>query len=174
MDRSPAVSIPRLSTERLLLREYRMADFDAYAASVADAEATRFIGAHDRKHAFRVFAAQTGTWLLSGAGWWAIELRDTGEHVGQIGAFFRDGFPDLELGWFTQRAFWGRGFASEAARAVVRYAFDVRGEPRVTAFIDAANTASLRVAERLGMRYERDADIWDQPAGMYALERAGG
>src|SRR5579862_6339241 len=106
MDRSAPVSIPRLATERLLLREYRMGDFDAYADSVADPEASRFTGLLDRKHAFRVFAAQTGTWQLSGAGWWAIELRATGELAGRIGAFFRDGFPDLELGWFIHRGFW--------------------------------------------------------------------
>ena len=171
MDRSPPVSIPRLSTERMLLREFRMADFDAYAESVADAEASRFTGVLDRKHAFRVFAAQTGTWLLADAGWWAMELRETGELAGRVGAFYRDGFPDLEIGWFTHRGFWGRGLATEAARAVVRYAFDVRGEPRVTAFIDAGNTASLRVAERLGMRYDREAEIWDTKVGMYVLDR---
>ena len=116
--------------------------------------------------------SQTGTWLLDGAGWWAMELRDTGELAGRVGAFYRDGFPDLELGWFTHRGFWGRGFASEAAVAVVRYAFDVRGERRLTAFIDAGNTASLRIAERLGMRYEREAEIWDTKVGMYALVNA--
>jgi len=148
-----------------------MADFDAFAESVADVEASRFTGRLDRKYAFRVFAAQTGTWLLSGAGWWAMELHDTGELVGRVGAFYRDGFPDLEIGWFTHRSFWRRGLASEAALAVVRYAFDVRGEPRVTSFIDPGNTASLRVAERLGMHYEREAEIWDTAVGMYALER---
>lgn len=171
MDYAPAVSIPRLSTERMHLREFRMADFDAFAESAADAEASRFTGVHDRKHAFRVFAAQTGTWLLHGAGWWAMELRDTGELAGRIGAFYRDGFPDLELGWFTHRPFWSRGLCTEAARAVVRHAFEVRDAPRVTAFIDAANAPSLRVAEHLGMRYEREAEIWDTTVGMYALDR---
>ena len=171
MDCSAPVSIPRLSTTRMLLREFRMADFDTYADSVADAEASRFTGVLDRKHAFRVFAAQTGTWLLSGAGWWAMELRDTGELAGRVGTFYRDGFADLEIGWFTHRGFWGRGLALEAARAVVRHAFDVRGAPRLIAFIDADNVASLRVADRLGMRYERDAEIWDTRVGMFVLDR---
>jgi RimJ/RimL family protein N-acetyltransferase len=171
MDRSPAVSIPRLRSERLLLREYRATDFDAYAASVADGAVNEFTGVLDRKHAYRVFAAQMGSWILHGAGWWAIELLDTGELAGRVGAFYRDGFPDLELGWFTHPAFWRRGIASEAAAEVVRYAFDTLAVARVTAFISRGNIASLRVAERLGMRYEREAEIWDTQVGMYALAR---
>ena len=172
MELSPAVAIPRLYTERLLMREYRERDFDEYAASVADVEANQFTTLLDRKHAYRVFAAQVGSWILRGAGWWAIELRDTGELAGRVGAFYRDGFPDLELGWFTHRAFWCRGIASEAAGEVVRYAFAKLGVPRVTAFIDSGNAASLRIAERLGMRYEREAEVWDTKVGMYALARA--
>jgi RimJ/RimL family protein N-acetyltransferase len=174
MEFSPAVAIPRLTTERLLLREYRERDFDAYAASVADGEVNRFTGVLDRKHAYRVFAAQMGSWILRGAGWWAIEVVETGELAGRIGAFYRDGFPDLEVGWFTHRAFWRRGIASEAAAEVVRYAFARFDIPRVTAFISAGNTASLRIAERLGMRYEREAEIWDTKVGMYALDRSAG
>ena len=90
--------IPRLHTPRLLLREYRTADFDAFAANLSDPEATVFIDSADRKSAWRIFASQTGLWLLQGAGWWAVELRETGEHVGNVGAFFREGWPEIEIG----------------------------------------------------------------------------
>lgn len=162
------VSIPRLHTTRLILREYRMQDFEAFAAQLSDPEATKFIDRADRRTAWRVFAGQMGLWLLQGAGWWAVEVRDTGEHVGIVGAFFREGSPDMEIGWSTYRAFWGKGFASEAAAEAVRYALEVRGEPRVTALIESNNAASLRVAARLGMRHDADTELFGKPIGRYA------
>jgi RimJ/RimL family protein N-acetyltransferase len=145
-----------------------MTDFDAFAANLADPRATVFIDSADRKNAWRIFACQTGLWLLQGAGWWAVELRETGEHVGNVGAFFREGWPEIEIGWTTYRAHWGRGFASEAAAEVVRHALEVRRERRVTALIESGNAASLRVAARLGMRHEADVELWGKPVGRYA------
>jgi RimJ/RimL family protein N-acetyltransferase len=167
MDASPPVSIPRLETKRLLLREYRMADFEAFAAFVSDEEASRFTVLCDRRNAWRVFGCQTGTWLLQGAGWWAVELRETGEVAGLVGAFFREGWPEIELGWNTYRAHWRKGIASEAAAAVVRYAFEVRREKRVTALIDAQNAASLGVAASLDLRHESDAELFGKVVGRY-------
>src|SRR4051794_31882456 len=113
MDMEPLlVSIPRLLTDRLLLREFRAADFDAYAENMADPEATKFVStAPDRRTAWRMFSSGTGSWIINGRGWWALELRDTGEVVGNVGAFIRETSPELELGWAVYRRFWGRGYA---------------------------------------------------------------
>jgi len=165
MDLSPPVSIPRLRTERLTLREYRPNDFEAYATHLDET------GFADRRNAWRIFGCQTGYWLLQGTGWWAVELRETGEMVGTVGAFFRDTWPEIELGWNTYSAFRGRGFAREAATAALRYAFDVRGDLRVTALIRPSNEASLRVASRLGLGHEADLDLWGEPVGRYARAR---
>ena len=168
---SPPVSVPRLTTNRLVLREYRMSDFDAFAAHLTD-PSTAFLGAQDRRSAWRIFGMNMGVWLLQGAGWWAIELRESGELVGNIGAFFREGWAEMELGWNTFRPHWGRGFASEAAGEVARYAFEVRRERRVTALIVPANKASLRVAAHIGMTHESDIDFFGEPTGRYV--RAAG
>lgn len=171
MDASPPVSIPRLLTGRLRLREYRIEDFAAFAAHLADAESTAFTGACERHTAWRIFGCQAGLWLLQGAGWWAVEVRATGELVGTVGAFFREGYPGIEIGWNTYRAFWGQGFASEAAGEALRQALEVRGEPQAKAFIDAGNTASIRVAQRLGLCYDAEADLYGKPVGRYIVER---
>src|SRR5262249_41228981 len=104
--RRAPVTIPRISTDRLLLREPRTSDFDTFARFYADAEMTRFLsGTLDRRSAWRVFASIAGAWLLTGAGGWAVEVRETGEYVGTVGAFFRADLgnvgpdSDLELGW---------------------------------------------------------------------------
>jgi len=170
-DLSPPVSIPRLRTKRLLLREYRMEDFDAFAANLADPLAAGFTGVHDRRTAWRIFGCNTGSWLLRGAGWWALEEHASGALVGQVGAFFRETSPEIEIGWMLIRAHWGRGLATEAVLAVVGHAFDVREEPRVTALIDPANAASLRVAGRVGFAFEEEAELFDKPMGRYAMAR---
>jgi RimJ/RimL family protein N-acetyltransferase len=166
-DHSPPVSVPHLQTRRLTLREYRESDFDAFAAYCADPKAMVHWGVLDRRSARRVFAANMGEWVLQGAGWWAVELRASGSMVGSVGPFFRETWPEIELGWNTFRAYWGQGIASEAAAEVVRYAFDVRRERRVTALIDAPNTASIRVAAHVGMTYEADADFFGKPVRRY-------
>lgn len=169
---SLTITIPRLTTPRLLLREYRMADFDAYAANMAEPEATKFLlsGTVDRRTSMRMFSAATGYWVLNGAGWWALESRENGEVVGEVGAFLRETSPDFELGWNLYRRFWGQGFAIEAARAALAFTFESRGAKRVIAHIEAANTASVAVGRKLGMTYETDVDFFDKPIGRYAIE----
>jgi RimJ/RimL family protein N-acetyltransferase len=173
---APLTAIPRLTTARLLLRELRMPDFEAYAANLADPAATRFMGGlRDRRAAWRAFAAQTGTWFLNGGGWWAVEEREGGEIVGTVGAFFRETDEALvELGWSLFPAHWGHGFATEAARAALGYAFDAHDAPRVVAHITAGNVASIGVTRHLGMKYEADVDFYGETIGRYAILRGTG
>ena len=74
------------------------------------------------------------------------------------------------------RAHWGQGFATEAARAVRDYAFETLRLPRLVALIDPGNVRSIRVAERIGLRYDRDAMLegYDHPDRLYSLNRPGG
>jgi RimJ/RimL family protein N-acetyltransferase len=166
-------SVPCLHTERLVLREYRRGDFDAFAAHLADPVSTAHLGANDRHAAWRIFCSQAGLWLLDGAGWWAVEEKETGQVVGTIGAFFREEATVMELGWNTWRAFGGKGYANEAATAAVYHALQIRREPKVRALIASDNESSLRVARRLGLRYEAETEIHGKAVGVYAREREG-
>ena len=166
-------SVPRLQTERLILREYRREDFDAFAAHCADPVSAAHIGLADRQTAWRIFCTQAGLWLIHGAGWWAVEEKATGRLVGCVGAFFREDATVMELGWNTYRACWGQGFANEAAAAALHHAFETRREPKVRALIDSANESSLRVARRLGLTYEADTELYGKAVGMYTRERQG-
>ncbi len=164
-------SVPYLYTERLLLREYRRDDFDAFAAHLADPVSSAHLVTADRQTAWRIFCSQAGLWLLHGAGWWAVEEKETGRLVGGVGAFFREESTVMELGWNTYRAFWGQGFANEAAAAALQYAFETRREPKVRALIAAANASSLGVGRRLGLAYEADTEIHGKAVGVYTRER---
>lgn len=171
MNDAVAISVPRLHTDRLTLREYRVEDFESFADHLSNAESAAHLGSADRQSAWRIFNSHAGLWLLNGAGWWAIEERGTGQLVGSVGAFFRCDSTVMEMGWNTYRAFWGKGIANEAAAAVLKYAFEVRCEPKVRALIASGNESSRRVAERLGMRFEMKTGVNGKEVDSYMRER---
>jgi len=166
-------SVPYLDTQRLLLREHRRQDFDLFAAHMADPVSSAHLVTSDRHAAWRIFCSQAGVWLIHGAGWWAVEEKESGQLVGSVGAFFREESTVMELGWNTYRPFWGRGFAHEAATAALDHAFETRREPKVRALIASANASSLRVAQRLGLTYEADTEIYGKVVGVHTRSRAG-
>jgi RimJ/RimL family protein N-acetyltransferase len=166
------ITIPRLTTARLLLREFRVADFDGYAENMANPVATKFLSSTaDRRAAWRMFMSATGSWVLNGTGWWSLEVRESGEVVGEVGAFVRETSSAFEIGWNVYPRFWRQGFASEAARAALEFTFDVHRAKRVIAHVTEANIASVAVTRKLGMKYEGEVDFYGEPIGRYAIER---
>lgn len=148
--------IPRLETARLHLRAFTEADMDGMAALGADPEVSRFITIDglpkDREHAWRTMTNLMGHWMLRGFGMWAVEEKVSGAFVGYVGPYYPETWPDKEIGWTISRAFWGKGYASEAARAALSYARDTLKWPRVIHVIHPDNLRSIAVAERLASR----------------------
>jgi RimJ/RimL family protein N-acetyltransferase len=173
MDEPPfTVTIPRLTTPRLLLREYREADFDAFDETMRDPAATKFLtGVPDRRSAWRSFTSGAGQWVVHGAGWWPVELRETGEVAGWVGAFFRETSPHLELGWVVRPKLWRRGVATEAAKAALAHGIAKHDPRRIVAHISKGNVGSVKVSESLGMRYEGEIAFYDAQVGLYVLDR---
>lgn len=166
--------IPELETERLLLRALRPEDLDAYAAMYADPEVMRYLEYGrplDRAAAWRSMALHVGHWWLRGYGQWALVERLSGELVGRAGLWQPEGWPGLEVGWLLGRRHWGMGFATEAGGAAVEYAFRVVGVDHVISLIRPENEASIRVAERLGERFERAIELGGNEVHMYGLGR---
>jgi RimJ/RimL family protein N-acetyltransferase len=163
-----------LETDRLTLRMLRESDFDAYAEMCADAEVMRHIGDGrplDRPMAWRNLAQMVGHWSLRGYGLWAAAERSSGTFVGRIGFWNPDGWPGFELGWMLHRSFWGRGYATEGARAALAYAFTELYRPHVISLIHPDNAASIRVAERLGERRHDSTEVMGRPALVYRITR---
>jgi RimJ/RimL family protein N-acetyltransferase len=145
--------IPRLETERLILREITAADFEVYAAFLADAEVTRYLpsGAPlSRLDVWRGLSANIGQWVLRGYGPWAVERKSDGAFIGRVGIIHPDPYPGLEVGWTLGREFWGCGYATEAARAAMGYAFLTLPVADVNSNIHPENVPSQKVALRLG------------------------
>jgi RimJ/RimL family protein N-acetyltransferase len=155
------MTAPVVETERLRLRPWRAADdLPALAVVNADAEVMRWVAPNRPLHADESAALLErieAHWREHGYGLWAVEPRANG--AGCIGfaglaipSFLPEVLPAVEAGWRLDRAWWGRGLGTEAARASIAYGFDTLGLRSVVSIIDAANERSLRVAEKLGMR----------------------
>ena len=166
--------IPRLETERLLLRGPSSADADAYIRFYADAEASRFYGGPLRAdQAWKRLAQDIGHWCLRGHGLWMIEERRTGEVHGGCGLLWPEGWPRSELTWWLLTEARGRGFATEASRAVIAYAVRDAGWDHVETHMDDRNEAARRLALRLGgqvIARERFPDGKDR--NVYKLDAA--
>jgi RimJ/RimL family protein N-acetyltransferase len=154
-----------IRTERLLLREWREADRDDWAAMNADPEVMEFFPSTlDRAQADAAFDRISGALTERGWGLWAVEHDDrflgfTGlSPVGFEAAFT----PATEIGWRLRRDAWGQGFAIEAARAARDFAFDDLGLGELVSFTSVGNARSRAVMERLGMTRD-PADDFDNP-----------
>ena len=161
-----------VETERLVLRMFRESDTDAYAEMVADPEVMRFLGKPmSRQEAWRNMAMVLGHWHLRGFGFWAVEEKATGELAGRVGCWRPEGWPGLEVGWTLRRRFWGRGYATEAARASIDYAFTTLKQTRVISLIAPENINSIRVAERLGEKPEGEWEVFGTKVIIHAVRR---
>ena len=161
-----------LDTPRLRLRQFRSADFDDYASLCSDPEVMRYVGDFvplSREDAWRQFAMLAGHWTLRGYGMWVVEELSSGAFVGRVGLHYPEGWPDREIAWAIARSYWGRGYAFEAASAALRVAFEVLDWPRVVSLIAAPNLRSIRLAARLGERFERVLMLRGREVMLYGL-----
>ena len=126
----------------------------------------------DREQMDRWVARNLAHQRERGYGLFTLVLRASGEVIGDCGLehIELDGTPEVELGYDIRRDQWGRGLATEAARAVVRFALDELGIQRLVCLIRASNAPSARVAEKVGMRQERDLDRNGASYRLFAME----
>jgi RimJ/RimL family protein N-acetyltransferase len=147
-----------IETERLVLRPIDAErDFDEWAVSMADENTVRYLGtkAMSRAEAWRSMAAAVGHWTIRGYGFFSLELKATGEWVGRVGPWFPEGWPGPEVGWTISPNHLRKGYAEEAARASIDFAFDTLGWEDVIHVIMEGNEPSMRLAEKLGSRFIR-------------------
>ncbi len=160
-------------TERLLLREFLDVDLDALASIFADPLAMRFSLSGPKTRAeTRAFIERCRRgYTEDGYSLWAI-IHKTGGLIGYCGCIRQevDGRRESEIGYRLDSDYWGRGLATEAARASRDYAVQGLGLSRLISIIEPANAASIRVAEKMGMTFEKETRFHDVPALVYALE----
>ena len=149
-----------LETERLILRPTDPErDIEPLARAMADPETVRYLGVDpmNRAQAWRSMALIMGHWAIRGYGFFSVTLKSTGEWVGRVGPWYPEGWPGHEVGWTIAPWAWNLGYATEAAKAALDYAFTELGWTRVIHVIMEGNEASIAVARKLGSEclYER-------------------
>lgn len=166
-----------LETARLTLRHLEPADLDALASIQGDPEVMRYFssGPRSREVTADDLARCIALQAEHGFSVWATLDRADGRFIGRCGLLpdSRDGVPEVEIAYLIARSHWGLGLATEAARALRDYGFGDLGLGRLVSIIHRDNFASRRVAEKVGMRPERQIQFMDHRCWVYAIERAG-
>jgi RimJ/RimL family protein N-acetyltransferase len=165
-----------IGTERLILRGWRESDLGPWAAMNADPEVRRYLGP-------LLTPGQAEAWVLNfqddldrrGFGFWAVEVRTSGEFVGFTGlGILDDEMPvagSVEVAWRLARNAWGHGYATEAALAVMEYGFGPLGLAEIVAVARAGNMRSRAVMERIGMTRDPAGDFDDPDVSEGPLRR---
>jgi RimJ/RimL family protein N-acetyltransferase len=160
-----------VETRRLRLRPMEIGDLDELAALHADPEVSEFIRPLDRAAARERLRRDEVEWSERGHGLLAVLDRRHGAFLGRCGLKYWPQFGETELGWALRRDAWGRGYATEAARACAEWGFSRLDVPYLTAMIHPDNVRSVRVAERLGLTPLRDDVLLGDPVVVYRLDR---
>ena len=166
------LAIPTLETERLTQRPVREADLLALFEPSQNPDVARYVG--DRRvpalqETWRAAAGSLGHWALRDDGQWAIEERESGRLIGRAGIINPAQWPGPEVGYLLGRAWWGHGYATEAARAAMGWGFRVIGFDELISLVDPANTASIAVATRRGDAPRDEIDVWGDRVQRFAI-----
>lgn len=163
-----------IETERLDLREITQDDLDELLEIWGDPEAMRFFPRTlDRQAMNEWIDRNQKRYEQYGYGLWAVILRGEQKLIGDCGLVIQDvgGIEELEVGYHFNKNYWRRGFAAEAARACIDYAFQRLGCRRVISMIRPENEPSRQVAERNGLRIEKEIFWRGYQHYVYAIER---
>lgn len=165
------MDIPTIKTDRLILRAFQVDDLDAFAKMSSDSEVMKFIGgqALNYEQTFEKMAIIQGHWLLRGYGNWALECAETGSFVGRAGLLNLYGWPGIEVCWALAPEHTGKGYATEAAKAAVDWAFENKITDRLISLIHPYNVKSIAVAERIGETFKEQIAFKGNPANVYEI-----
>jgi RimJ/RimL family protein N-acetyltransferase len=159
---------PELRTERLLLRRWQPTDRAPFAALNADPRVNEYLpGELSRVQSDEMAARIDANFDRNGFGLWAVEVCNVAPFIGFIGLavprFEAHFTPCVEIGWRLSADRWGRGYATEGARAALAFGFNVVGLREVVSFTVPKNIRSRRVMEKIGMKHDPSEDF-DHPA----------
>lgn len=165
---------PVLETARLQLRRWTYADRAAFNQMVFDPDAMRYVHESEPLTSEEADDALRNTVerYARGFGDWAILRKGDTEIIGESGLAVREEGGDIEIGWLLRGPYWGQGFAFEAASAVLQYAFEELRLEQIIALIRPDNHRSIRLAEKLRMRYDGTVEQRDHEMRKYLIEKS--
>jgi len=164
-----------LRTDRLLLRPFQSSDLDLFCGFFANEGFIRFSSGDFTRERVADFVNKVINWDIVGLpSQFVVTIRDNGTPIGYCGFFHHevDQKEEIEIGYRLLPEYWNQGLATEAARAVRDHGFRDWGLERVISLIHLDNIASRRVAEKNGMRLEKQTIFRGFPTHVFAIRRA--
>ena len=148
-----------LETERLIIRQLSKDDAEFIFELLNEPSFIRNIGDRNIRTLDDACAyivnGPVASYAKNGFGLWLVVLKETNESIGMCGLIRRESLENVDIGYALLPKFWSKGYAVEAARAVKEYAKDVVRLERLVAIVDPTNEGSIRLLEKLGLRYEK-------------------
>lgn len=166
-----------IETERLLLRPFRLADIAPSYQMNLDAEVSRYTGdggvVSKAEMERKIVEDVLGDYAKHGFGRLVVELKGEDQFIGFAGLKYLEDMDEVDLGYRFMKAYWGKGYATEAAQACLELGFGTLGLKKIIAMVLPANSGSVRVLEKLHFHYEKDIEEDGQLAKLYARTKDG-
>lgn len=163
-----------VTTDRLFLRQFSREDMDAYGGIMGDYEVGKWFPkgqGYTREEARKSLDNIMDHWAKNGFGIWAIADKITRVLLGRCGLNLIAETSEVEVDFVIARSYWGRGYATEAAKAALVYGFEILKLNRIIALAKPDNTASRRVIEKIGMRHVKDEKYWGIICAYYEITK---
>ena len=165
-----------LETDRLILRHQELHDLDSLFALYCDPDVRQYIPDAPRNYEE---TRKELEWHQNGypkhpeLGLWATVHKETGTFIGRCGLlpWAIDGHDEVEVAYLIGKAYWGQGLGTEAAQAILEYGFEQLDLPRLVCLTDKNNLASIKVAEKIGMTFEKEGEDEMGPFLLYSINR---
>ena len=166
-----------LETGRLILRHQVLDDLDSLYALYCDPDITKYIPDAPRSYEE---AREELKWHMNGhpkhpeLGLWATIHKETGQFIGRCGLlpWTIDGQDEVEVAYLISKAYWGQGLGTEASQAILNYGFEKLNLSRLICLIDRENLASIKVAEKIGMAFEKEGRDEIGPFLLYSRNKS--
>ena len=169
------MKIPTITTPRLILRPFTEEDVDPLHRILSERDILRYFpnpGSLPRDKVHKLISHQLQHWEEHGFGWWAVEPHQERKLIGWNGLQYLPETEEVEVGFLLSKPFWGKGLATEGARASLRYGFEQIGVKTIVAIVHPENVASQRVIEKLGMSFVDQSHYFGMDCHRYRMERS--
>lgn len=169
------MEIPTIKTPRLVLRPFTMKDVDPLCRILQEKNILRYFpnpSPPSRERVEQLISNQLKHWQEHKLGWWAVQPNSTKQLIGWCGLQFLPETEETEVGFLISKAFWGRGFTTETAKASLLHGFEELGLTCIVGITHPENIASQRVLEKLGMSFTAKTRYFGMDCYRYSIERS--
>jgi ribosomal-protein-alanine N-acetyltransferase len=168
------MNIPSISTPRLLLRPWTLEDGEAWFNILQEPDILRYFPNPNPPARFKADAYikhHLTHWMHNGYGHWAIVTPEDGRVIGWNGLEYLTELGEVEVAYLLTKRVWGRGYASEAARAAIRFGFETAGLSAIIGLVHPDNIASIRVLQKCGLTLADQIMLWGMGMSRYRILR---